>query len=297
MNAPIFHWFGMILILSFLQPCIDWTHTFLDVGDQMYNVYIPIVNDDPIYVEYVPEGEFHMGCGIASECYSVGSVFLHEVYLDAYYIDKYEVTNAKYAKCVAAGACQAPGAMGSHTRDTYYNNPIYANYPVTHVSWDYAQDYCHWVGKRLPTEAEWEKAAQGDLDYTKNIYPWGIDPPSCEIGAPNGAQYSDCLPQDTLQVGSFGPNGYGLYDMAGNTWEWVYDWWDPTYYGYSPYTNPTGPASGTDKVARGGSWNYNSDGLRWIFRNHYNPDTAGGEGDWGYHDIGFRCAFSTSPVP
>ena len=152
------------------------------------------------------------------------------------------------------------------------------------ITWQKAQDYCAWQGKRLPTEAEWEKAAQGDLDPSDNRYPWGDEAPVCDLGAPNGAQSSDCLPAGSVDIGSFGPSSIGLFDMAGNAWEWVSDWYDLSYYSNSPYYNPQGPETGTDKVVRGGSWNYMTLGLRVYDRNFGDPNTA-----LGNHDAGFRC--------
>jgi len=296
MNTLPVHCFSIVLVFSFLLPGIGWMKAPLEDIEQTHYVYLPLIKNDPIGMAYVPAGEFTMGCWGGYFC-SAGGGPVHSVFLDGFFIDKYEITNAQYTKCVAVGACLPPGATGSHTRFSYYDNPAYADYPVTHVPWDYANDYCQWAGKRLPTEAEWEKAAQGGKDFWLVPFPWGDATPVCEIGAPNGAQYSDCLPQDTVQVGSFGPNGIGLYDMAGNVDEWVNDWWDISYYSNSPYSNPPGPASGSDKVIRGGGWNYNWTGLLVAYRNYANPNNPTGIQDLGYHNVGFRCVFSPPHSP
>ncbi|MFB0535443.1 MAG: SUMF1/EgtB/PvdO family nonheme iron enzyme [Anaerolineae bacterium] len=185
---------------------------------------------------YVPAGEFTMGSDKAES----DEKPVHTVYLDAFYIDKTEVTNAQYRKCVEAGACDAP------SETTYYDNVNYAQHPVVYVSWNDANAYCRWAGKRLPTEAEWEKAARGIDGRT---YPWGEGIDS------DHAQYHGCG-GETVPVGSKpkGASPHGALDMAGNVWEWVADWYDSGYYSQSPGRNPPGPDSGEYRVLRGGSW-------------------------------------------
>jgi len=157
-----------------------------------------------------------------------------------------------------------------------------ADHPVTGVSWYGARAYCTWRQARLPTEAEWEKAGRGMLQG--KLYPWGDEPPVCYIMTPNGAQFGDCE-GDTAPVGSFGSNGYGLHDMAGNAWEWVNDWYaeGQAYYAQSPPTDPDGPASGTAHILRGGAWDAAPEALQVGYRNFADPATH-------LDLIGFRCA-------
>lgn len=195
---------------------------------------------------FVPSGEFLMG-GVPTEHADADEQPQHSVYLDAFWMDKYEVTNAQYKRCVDVGRCRMPLSTESATRKLYYGNPQYENYPVVTVSWDDARTFCEWAGKRLPTEAEWEKSARGT---DGRIYPWGnaFDKSKANVGEGSRG--------DTTAVGSYptGASPYGVMDLAGNVWEWVQDWYDPDYYGKSPRNNPVGPPSGTYRTTRGGSW-------------------------------------------
>ena len=210
---------------------------------------------------------------------------VHTVILNDYYIDKFEVTNVAYQACVAAGICKPPIKTDSFTRSKYYGIPEYNNYPVVYVDWSMAKNYCEWREARLPTEAEWEKAARGSED--QRFYPWGTSIISCQLANYNGAH--GCY-NGTTRVDSYeeGKSPYGVYGMAGDVWEWVADWYSETYYQFSPTSNPKGPDTGRSRVLRGGSWNRQEYDIRVSNRNKYGP---------GYYnfDIGFRCASDLTP--
>jgi formylglycine-generating enzyme required for sulfatase activity len=232
----------------------------------------------------IPAGEFWMGCAPFDwMCYNDEKPY-HKVYLDAYYIDMHEVTVAEYRECVKAGKCTPPGRrVDCYPYYSYYTNPRYEKFPVGCVDWFQADAYCRWAGKRLPTEAEWEKAARGT---DGRIYPWGNNPYTiCKYEEMHGfgcdallRAVSVCLKPET---NSF----YGLCDMAGNVAEWVSDWYDENYYSSSPYRNPTGPSSGKFRVVRGGPKGDVLTHVRASFRHKKLPQ------EW-HGLLGFRCAWS-----
>lgn len=228
---------------------------------------------DGMQMVFVPAGGFEMGDptpGVASG--DEGPV--HEVSLDSFWIDRTEVSNAGYERCVAARRCAEP---------RYWNEPTYSRFsgldlPVIGVAWDDAVSYCEWAGARLPTEAEWEYAAAGPHG---SRWPSGDEPPTCEE-----AQWALCpgemLPADSLPAGA---SWVGAVHMAGNVWEWVADRYAPEYPS-EPQTNPAGPETGEMRVLRGGVWTSMEFALETTNRFYWWPDAR------SIH-IGFRCAADT----
>ena len=254
------------------------------------------INHQNIEMVLIPEGLFTMGTDPEVElerCKAFyppgGSCQLnlyddedpeHMVMLSNYYIDIYEVTNEAYKRCELEGGCTPPYEISSPGVDFYYGNEKYNNYPVVHVDWNQASTYCEWRGARLPTEAEWEKAARGE---DKRRYPWGIEKPE------------EYLLNFNLNTSGTGPVGnypdtkspFGTYDMAGNVSEWVSD----TYADYPSdlQTDPTGPEFGTRKVLRGGGWKSSGEHVRTTNR-EWAESEFGNEAY--FHDVGFRCALT-----
>ncbi|GAP41701.1 formylglycine-generating enzyme family protein [Flexilinea flocculi] len=228
---------------------------------------------------YVPAGEFIMGADSENHQAMSWEKPSHEVILDAFWIDKHEVTNGQFAKCVASGYCVQPRSVASKTRPQYYGLADFADYPVIYVDWNQAYYYCAWVGKRLPTEAEWEKAARGT---DSNYYPWGNEGDPVELM--NCGHLQD---GDTEKVGSYpdGASPYGALDMAGNVWEWTADLFDRKAYSNSPRENPKGGIEGQIHTVRGLSWAYNATYQSMTIRNRADAYAFS-------YDLGFRCAFS-----
>lgn len=217
------------------------------------------------------------------------------VRMDPYYIDETEVTNGAYAQCVTAGACTPPAYSRASFYPDYYGNPEYDDYPVLYVNWYQADEFCTWREGRLPSEAEWERAASFDPEQgIKTVYPWGDNFDGsllnyCDANCYRGdhdTAFDDGY-RDTSPVGAYpdGRSPIGAYDMLGNVLEWTRDWYERSYYRSAPETNPMGPAEGFAKSVRGGSWLSGREELRVTLRTFYDPNERRA-------NIGFRCAKS-----
>ncbi|GIX42652.1 MAG: hypothetical protein KatS3mg129_2385 [Leptospiraceae bacterium] len=236
----------------------------------------------------IPAGEFIMGYNGYTIEEDTGRKIKdtfpeHKVYLDSYWIDKYEVTYKEYQECVKAKYCPPAGPNYKG-----YSNPMQ---PMLGVNWYQAKTYCKWKKKRLPTEAEWEKAARGE---NGEIYPWGNGPATCEKAIIKEKGKRGCGKGTTWDVGSRPAYRYGLYDIAGNSWEWVEDWYAENYEkcGIDCFQrNPKGPCNGNlecpghnKKIVRGGSWWWEGEFATGYNRRAHFPENK------PFHHFGFRCA-------
>lgn len=225
----------------------------------------------------IPAGEFLMG----SEGGYPNERPVHAVFVETFALSQYPVINAQYEGFVRETGHRVPYLDDPRAESDNWDREQHTyplgrgEHPVVLVSWRDAQAYCEWASGRLPTEAEWEKAARGGLEG--KLYPWGddIDPSLTNYDTRTG----------TTPIGSYPANGYGLYDMAGNVWEWVADWYDSKYYQRSPSSNPLGPEQGTVRVLRGGAWLLFSQFCRAAYRFRNSPD-------FRFNLIGFRLAQS-----
>ncbi|MEZ4518581.1 MAG: formylglycine-generating enzyme family protein [Chloroflexota bacterium] len=241
---------------------------------------------------YIPGNTFRIGDDASEESDEKPSQLVH---IDSFFMDETEVTNADYAQCVTAGACDRPDRAGATYYQSYYGDPAYDDYPVINVSWYDADAFCRWRDARLPTEAEWELAAGFDPESgLKSRYPWGdtFDGTAlnfCDVNCQRedrSAQYDDGY-RDTAPVGSYpqGRSTLGVYDMLGNVVEWVNDWYDSDTYETITDTNPMGPVEGQFKVVRGGSWLSPENEVYVTGRGSFEPEVS-------QAILGFRCAMA-----
>ena len=224
-------------------------------------------------MDEVPAGLLRMGskAGVAEDDETPAG----EVMIPTFMIDRYEITNEQYSQCVEDGVCQEPLSLQASRFGG-------SRQPIVGVSWFDASTYCRWAGKRLPTEAEWERAARGDDGRS---FPWGEAPPSCDL-----AVFTQCDRYGPAEVGgrSDGAGPFGTQDLAGNVWEWVQDWYAPRYYPSSSQAPPAGPPAGRQRVLRGGSWHF---GPQYIRATNRHRDDPSHRSPW----YGFRCAWSPPP--
>ena len=234
----------------------------------------------------IPAGSFPMGVPPGDRDGGRDEYPRHEVDVDAFYMDRYETTNARYLEFVKATNHRVPQNPKNATRNLWQGVSIpdsLTDRPVVNVDWSDADAYCNWAGKRLPTEAEWEKAAKGNHDWR---FPWGNVEPTAKHLNYNQQWIGE---KTLMPVGSYeaGKSPYGIYDMAGNVWEWVNDWYDAQYYEKSPAKNAAGPEHGTKKVIRGAGWQNETPTVRIFTRVDSDPTIRN-------ESTGFRCAMDAT---
>ena len=236
----------------------------------------------------IPAGPFPMGVPPGDRDGGRDEYPRHIVHIDDFYIDKYEVTNGRYLEFVKATNHRVPQNPKNPTRNLWEGTAIsesLVDRPVVNVDWADADAYCTWAGRRLPREAEWEKAAKGNNDWR---FPWGnVEPTNKHLNF-----NQKWIGEKTLMpVGSYdaGKSPYGVYEMAGNVWEWVNDYYDARYYEKSPEKNPRGPESGTKRVIRGAGWQNETPTIRIFTRVDSDPTIRN-------ESTGFRCAADTASV-
>jgi formylglycine-generating enzyme required for sulfatase activity len=259
-------------IIAVATPVVPATLTPMPV---VKPIDLRVNSKDGAEIVLIPEGEFTMGSNPKDDPYFWGAEApAHTVHLDSFWIYRTEVTQGMYQKCVDQKACPFPDRIDDPVAKQY-GNPRFSDYPVVMVTWEAASSYCQWAGARLPTEAEWEKAARGT---DGRLFPWGNDP------NPDGHAIFSAT--STSPVGSlpYGASPYSAFDMAGNVLEWVNDYFDSSYYQYSPLVNPHGPSSGSRRVIRGGAFTQEElAGLRTVARASLRPRDS-------KISVGFRCA-------
>lgn len=292
---------GRILLLNHdnFEGAESFINNAIDAGTY------ELINWQPnqgIDIVYVPGGTFERGRSydeMAALCLEAAylppsdcqdkfisvSEPVQEIYTDHFLLDAYEVTNGRYQDCVAAGFCSPPADSPSANRISYYEDEAFDHYPVVNVPWHEAVSYCRWRKGRLPTEAEWEKAARWNPTVGSLPYPWGHDTPDATLG--NFTSEND----GPVEVGQYDYNSLGAYDMAGNVWEWVNDWYAPEY--GSETENPQGPRNSFDgrRVLRGGAHFTQFLGLT-----NVDPALHAGNETSGNSVTGFRCAYDGIPT-
>lgn len=265
----------VLIVMLLCAPVLSWAQSSAT----------PVGNGDLKNMVLIPGGQFKSGASVnlayqrckqfhnrsCSRSWFEDEEPIRTLTLDPFYIDKHEVTQRDFERVMRRNPSEFKGKI----------------LPVDNVTWKEAKSYCQKLGKRLPTEAEWEKASKGGAP---SVYPWGD---KFESGKANfcdrrcSKRWRENQFQDgyefTAPVGSYPPNDYGVYDMVGNVYEWVEDWYAKDYYRVRPQKNPQGPASGSKKVMRGGSWINYSVGVRPADRTDADPDDR-------FSFSGFRCA-------